>query len=105
VLLRVSPGFVSLLTQVFGEGIRAVIATEGRTAADGTLALPLAFESAEVACARVLGLGAQVEVLAPAELRQRVARRASAVAAVYQPDPPAPAPAGRRSRGRSPGPG
>jgi hypothetical protein len=58
--------------------------------------LPLAFESIEVARARVLGLGPQVEVLSPAELRERVARRASAVAAVYQSaSPPAPAPAGR----------
>jgi predicted DNA-binding transcriptional regulator YafY len=83
VLLRVAPAFVPLLPQVFGEGIRAVIAGEGRTAADGALTLPLTFESAEVACARVLGLGPQVEVLSPAALRRQVARRASAVAALY----------------------
>ena len=83
VLLRVAPTFVPLLPQVFGEGIRAVIAGDGRIGEDGALVLPLTCESADVACARVLGLGPEVAVLSPAELRERVARRAAAVAASY----------------------
>jgi predicted DNA-binding transcriptional regulator YafY len=96
VLLRVAPAFVPLLPQIFGEGMRATITAEGRTEGDGALTLPLTFENAEVACARVLGLGPDVEVLVPAELRERVARRASAVAGVYRPVAAAPAPVHRR---------
>ncbi len=83
VVLRVAAALVPVLPQIFGEGIGAVIAERGRVEAGGALVLPLTFENAEVACARVLGLGPEVEVLSPVELRGRVAERAAAIAAVY----------------------
>jgi predicted DNA-binding transcriptional regulator YafY len=84
VVLRIGAGFVPILPQVFGEGIKAVVANQGQAQADGTLILPLTFENAEVACARVLGLGPEIEVLSPTALRRKVAQRAAAIAAVYR---------------------
>jgi predicted DNA-binding transcriptional regulator YafY len=100
VRLRIAADFVPALPRIFGEGIRAVIDGQGSVDADGTLVLPLTFENVEVACARVLGLGPQVEVLSPPELRQLVAQRASAVATVYQQPSPSATPPGRPHTGR-----
>jgi predicted DNA-binding transcriptional regulator YafY len=74
---------VPALRGIFGEGIGRQIAERGRAESGGALILPLTFESEEVARARLLGLGPAVEVLSPAELRERMARQAAAVSALY----------------------
>ena len=82
-VLRVAPAFVPALPQIFGEGIRRHVIEHGRPEGGGAVVVPLTFENAEMACSRALGLGTQVEVLSPSELRKRVAQRAAATAAVY----------------------
>ncbi|MCF6525817.1 YafY family protein [Streptomyces sp. JJ36] len=49
----------------------------------GGVTLTLAVESAEVACTQLLSLGAECEVLAPAELRERFRETAARMAALY----------------------
>jgi predicted DNA-binding transcriptional regulator YafY len=88
VVLRVAPGAVPRLARVLGEGVRASAAAGGRPDAAGRLVLPLTFEDAEAACALVLSLGDAVEVLAPPELRRRVARTAAALATRYAGETP-----------------
>jgi predicted DNA-binding transcriptional regulator YafY len=83
VVLRVQPAHVPALPAIFGEGIARQIAERGRAESEGVLVVPLTFESEEAACGQILGLGPLAEVLSPPELRERVARQAAAVAALY----------------------
>lgn len=92
VVLRVQPSLVPALRGIFGEGIGRQIAEHGQPEADGALVLPLTFESEEIARARLLGLGPAVEVLSPADLRERMARQTEAISALYSSTIPAPEP-------------
>lgn len=83
VVLRVQPALVPALRGIFGDGIGRQIARHGTIEADGSLVLPLTFESEEIARARLLGLAPAVEVLSPADLRARMAHQAAAISALY----------------------
>ncbi len=100
VLLRVKTALLPVLPHIFGEGIRAAIADRDRrdADADGAVVLPLTFENREAACGRVLGLGPLVEVLSPPDLREHVAQRAAAIAAVYGTGAPVSLPTERTER-------
>ncbi|WP_405432735.1 helix-turn-helix transcriptional regulator [Micromonospora sp. NBC_00617] len=60
--------------------------------ADGWVTTTVPIESVRHGCVEMLKLGAQVEVLAPPELRERLASTAHALAALYPPPAAAPTP-------------
>ncbi len=62
---------------------RLVNTPQAEPAADGSQVLEMAFESEEAAARQLLSYGTEVEVLAPASLRTRLAALAAAVAAIY----------------------
>ncbi|MGV9702482.1 helix-turn-helix transcriptional regulator [Streptomyces sp. NPDC003483] len=100
-VLRVAPG--TRLTGAAGEAL----ASGGEREADGWTRVTVPIESVDRAHDAFLVHGAAVEVLEPAELRDRIARTAGALARLYSRNPPAPAEAGRRDRadGHLPGAG
>jgi predicted DNA-binding transcriptional regulator YafY len=82
VTLRVPPKGIPVLAQVFGEGIHTLI--EQTTPDDsGCCQLPLTFESPEAACRQLLGLGAEIEIVAPEELRETMLATAKQVTKLY----------------------
>ncbi|MEU4335041.1 YafY family protein [Micromonospora lupini] len=76
---------------------------------DGWVTTTVPIESIRHGCVELLKLGAQVEVLAPPELRERLASTAHALAALYPPPPEpqsdAAPPPGRPQPGTAPPPG
>ncbi|HET9920976.1 MAG TPA: YafY family protein [Ktedonobacteraceae bacterium] len=82
--LRFAPDIISELPFIFGEGITTLIDQAAPPDAGGWITLTLSFESFETARTRVLGLGTDVEVLAPPELRQSVIQFASGIVAFYE---------------------
>lgn len=69
--------------------LRRLVAVSGQsridvTHGDSEVELTVTFETESWACTALLGLGSQVEVLAPASLRAKVASQARAVVATYQ---------------------
>ncbi|MFD0260511.1 helix-turn-helix transcriptional regulator [Kitasatospora indigofera] len=93
-VVRLSPAGAARLT---GPAARALRAT-GEPQPDGWTRAVLPVESPEHACREYLALGAEIEVLAPAGLRARLAATARATAALYTgpaegPGPEAPGPA------------
>ena len=84
VTLRVSPTALPNLPAVFGESIQMLIEQAGPPDADGWVTLPLTFEAPEVACARLLGFGAHVEVLEPDDLRERIIQKAEQIVFFYK---------------------
>jgi predicted DNA-binding transcriptional regulator YafY len=70
-------------------GIGEALASATAPDAAGRVTVELPVESAEVAFAQLVGLGADAEVLAPAELRARFAAHARDMAGVYRPGPAA----------------
>ena len=83
VTVRVAPGLVAHLPMILGDSVRPALERAGPPDAEGWVAMTLMFESLESARTRVLGLGTQVEVLEPAELRDSVAAWAAEVARFY----------------------
>jgi predicted DNA-binding transcriptional regulator YafY len=83
VTLRVAPDFLPVLPQIFGEGIHTLIAHAGPPDDRGRVTLTLTFECLEAARSQVLGLGTQVEVIAPPALRESVLETATRVVAFY----------------------
>ncbi|MFI9049645.1 helix-turn-helix transcriptional regulator [Streptomyces sp. NPDC053427] len=87
VILRLSPrGALQLPYVTERAAARAAIAeaeAAGGPDEDGRLTVTLAVESAEVAYAQLLALGPEGEVLAPPELRERLAAAAHRTAALY----------------------
>ncbi|KUO03746.1 helix-turn-helix transcriptional regulator [Streptomyces caeruleatus] len=86
VVVRVSPDGVRRLPYAVDphsarEALRAAGAPDG----DGWVTLTLPVESEEVAHTQLSGLGPEVEVLAPEDLRERFARDAIRLAALYAP--------------------
>lgn len=98
-VLRVAPG--TRLTGAAGEAL----ASGGEREADGWTRVTVPIESVDRAHDAFLVHGAAVEVLEPAELRDRIARTAGALARLYSRNPPAPAEAGRRDGADGPLPG
>jgi hypothetical protein len=64
-------------------GVAEALASASAPDADGRRTLDLPVEAEEVAFAQLVGLGADVEVLAPAGLRARFREHAQALARVY----------------------
>jgi predicted DNA-binding transcriptional regulator YafY len=83
VLLRVAPEAIPLLSHFFGEGAQALLDRGGPPDVEGWVTVRPTFEGIEAACSMALGLGTWVEVLEPAELRERVIQRAESVVAFY----------------------
>jgi predicted DNA-binding transcriptional regulator YafY len=86
VTIRVAPEAVAHLLRFYGESLYALLAQPEVTDAQGFVTLPLSFGSAQAACEALMGLGTAVEILAPAELRERVRQLALALAAFYMPE-------------------
>ncbi len=83
VKLRVAPEAVPRLAQTFGEGIHALTGQANNADDKGWIELPLTFESVEKACRQLLGLGTNIEVVEPKELRERMLDQACKMAALY----------------------
>lgn len=82
-LLRLAPEALPILSHFFGEGAHALIDQGDPPDAAGWITRRHTFESIEAACGTALSLGTWVEVLEPAELRERVIRQAASVVAFY----------------------
>ena len=82
--LRFSRNIISELPFIFGEGITTLIEQARPPDAEGWLTLKLSFESFETARTRVLGLGTDVEVLEPPELRTSIIQFATGIMAFYE---------------------
>ncbi len=82
--LRLAPEAVRLLAHFFGEGAQALLDQSDPPDAEGWITLRPTFETIEAACNMALGLGTLVEVLEPAELRERVIRQAASIVAFYE---------------------
>ena len=90
VTVRVDPERLYRLEDAFGgRNVAAATRLEDREP-DGWLRLRLRLDWPEEVPGRLMGCGAGVEVLEPVEMRDRIARRAAAVLAVYAGDGPAP---------------
>jgi len=84
-VLRLSPAAVRLLPGWWGPvAAEAAARTAGPPDAAGWVRARVPIETVEHATAQVLRLGAGVEVLAPARLRERVAAHAAAMVALYR---------------------
>ena len=84
VVVRVSPAGVRRLPYaVDPASVREARSVGAMPDADGWVTLTLAVESEEVAHTQLLGLGPEVEILAPAELRDRFAADAARLTALY----------------------
>jgi predicted DNA-binding transcriptional regulator YafY len=83
VSLAVQPAGLSLLVQAFGEGMHNLLAQSSQKDDHGRTLLTLTFDSEENACMRLLGLGPAIVVVAPANLRRRLAERARQLLALY----------------------
>ncbi|MGY5012846.1 helix-turn-helix transcriptional regulator [Streptomyces sp. 900105755] len=83
------PGLRRLPAVADPAGVAVALASESATAPDaaGRVTLDLPVESEDVAFGQLTGLGADVEVLAPASLRARFREHARALAAVYAAGP------------------
>jgi predicted DNA-binding transcriptional regulator YafY len=82
VTLRIAPDLIPLLSQFFGDPVRAVI-EQAPPDAEGRIVLTLPFESLEDARSRILGLGKAIEVLEPEALRLSVMDHAQQIVALY----------------------
>jgi predicted DNA-binding transcriptional regulator YafY len=83
-VLRIAPEAIPLLAFFFGEGAQALLDQGDPPDADGWITLHPTFETIEAACNMALGLGTLVEVLEPAELRERVVQQAASIVAFYE---------------------
>jgi predicted DNA-binding transcriptional regulator YafY len=100
VTLRVAPDGLGVLSHAVGSSrVRAALDDAPPPDADGWRTLTLRLDSIDWAHDDLLAAGARIEVLAPAELRARMAETARAMAARYrETEPPHP---GRRTRAAS----
>jgi predicted DNA-binding transcriptional regulator YafY len=80
VMLRVAP---EALLRLRYAGYFAKIEQIGSPDAEGWISVSMRFDIEEAACAYVLGFGAQIEVLEPLELRDRIVQTAKAAIALY----------------------
>ena len=82
-VLRLAPEAIPILSHFFGEGAHALIDEGGPPDAAGWVIVRPIFETLEAACGTALSLGIWVEVLEPAELRERIVSQAAAIVAFY----------------------
>jgi predicted DNA-binding transcriptional regulator YafY len=85
--VRLSPRGAERLAQLMDPAVAAAAKRCAVADRDGWVRTWIPIESSEHALAELLRLGADVEVLAPLELRQRVATVAAAMVRVYAPEP------------------
>jgi predicted DNA-binding transcriptional regulator YafY len=83
VTLRVAWEAIPLLPGILGERAHSLLEQAGPPDAEGAITLTLTFESSEAAHSQVLSFGPLVEVLEPAELRDRVIEQATRIVAFY----------------------
>jgi hypothetical protein len=83
VVVRVGAEHLPSLPMFFGDRVRA-LAERTPPNADGSVTLPLTFDSLEHARSRMLGIGTAVEVVEPAELRESLAAYAREIVAFYE---------------------
>jgi predicted DNA-binding transcriptional regulator YafY len=81
--LRVAPDAIDQLPRFLGEDVRAKT-LEARADPSAWLELDLTFDSLEEARAQLLGLGTDIVVEEPLELREELARVAAQIVAQYQ---------------------
>jgi predicted DNA-binding transcriptional regulator YafY len=83
VTLRISWEAIPLLPRILGERANLLLEQASPPDAEGAVILNLTFESFEAACSQVIGFGSMVEVLEPAELRDKVIEQATKIIAFY----------------------
>src|SRR5262245_56949623 len=83
VTVRIAPGQAERVERLGNAAQRPGADLPPTQDGDGWLRRTLVFEKLEYAETQLLGLGAAVEVVAPAELRARMAARAKEIAALY----------------------
>ena len=82
VRMRVAARALATLPQVFGDRVRPAIEA-ARKVRNGDRIIELTFDSLEAACGRLLGLGVDIEVIEPAELRTALHTTAAEVVQLY----------------------
>ena len=82
-LIRLSPHGVRRVRQLLTTAAATAVETAGVADADGWLRARVPIESASQALADFLRLGADIEILEPAELREQAARTIQAMTAIY----------------------
>lgn len=86
ILARLSPRGLTLLPHVVDQWVaRAVLASAAAPGPDGWVKVEIPVESDDIALTQLLQFGPEVEILAPADFRQRIAEAARSMAARYQP--------------------
>jgi hypothetical protein len=90
--MRVEPGLVGYLRHA-GRYVR--VERVEPPDPDGWAPVTLIFEEDHAACEFALGFGARIEVIEPAELRERVIQQARAVVAFYEEERNPPSPVGK----------
>lgn len=83
VSLLAAPEAIPRFVRFFGESLFDYLAEANATDERGFVTLSLSFDSAETACEQLMGLGAAVEILSPAELRERIRSTALQLATLY----------------------
>lgn len=83
VTIRIAPGFVPILPQVLGEGMHTLLKQAEPPDAEGRITLTLTYETLQSARTSILGLGTNVEVLEPEELRESVVDFATRIVSFY----------------------
>ncbi|MEU4092316.1 WYL domain-containing protein [Streptomyces sp. NPDC026673] len=91
-LIRVSPAGVERLPALLSRAVARAVAEEGEREQDGWIRARVPVESVAHAHGEFLRLGADLEVLAPAPLRELLARSARELAALYGPPRSTPPP-------------
>jgi predicted DNA-binding transcriptional regulator YafY len=84
VRIRLDPVVAAELPRHLGEAVRSKV-LDAAPADHGRLEIDLIFESVTEARASLLGLGPDIEVVSPAELRAEMARAAREVMKLYDP--------------------
>jgi predicted DNA-binding transcriptional regulator YafY len=84
-LIRLSPDGADRVRVLLSASAATAVLTGGTTEPDGWVTARVPIESAGQALADFMKLGADLEILEPAELRAAAARTANAMAALYQP--------------------
>jgi predicted DNA-binding transcriptional regulator YafY len=86
-VIRLSPDGVRRMPSLLSAAASIAVQAAGTTEPDGWTRARVPIESAEAALADFLRLGADLEVIEPAELREQAIRAIGAMAAVYRPAP------------------
>jgi predicted DNA-binding transcriptional regulator YafY len=85
-VIRLSPAGAQRIGGLLSPAVTAAVETSAASDADGWIRARVPIESAAHALSEFLRLGADLEILEPAELRAEAARTASALTALYEPD-------------------